>query len=82
MSRASTEPGTASSWRRAAHRWTQQWSDLVRKGQADGSVSAAVDAEAVGRQLHAVVSGLRINALFGLDGGEVSTILEPLRVQA
>ena len=64
ISRASTDPATAAIWRRAMESWTARWAELLRRGQADGSITGSVDPEKTAAELHALVNGLSIGNLF------------------
>jgi AcrR family transcriptional regulator len=73
--RARTNQSTAQAWRRAMDRWSGRWAELVRRGQADGSISRGIDADRAGRELHALVNGLRIDALFRTGEPDPSALL-------
>jgi AcrR family transcriptional regulator len=62
--RASIDPHTAAAMRRAIEVWVTRWSELVRRGQHDGSIRGEVDADRVAIELHALVNGLRIRGQF------------------
>jgi AcrR family transcriptional regulator len=66
--RASIDPHTAATMRRAIEVWVARWADLVRRGQLDGSIRNDIDADRVAIELHAVVNGLRIRELFQPTG--------------
>ena len=64
MSRASVDRVTASAMRRAIEVWVARWAQLVVRGQEDGSIRADVEPDRVATELHALVNGLRLQAVF------------------
>ena len=82
IARAMTDKKTASEMRRGTRAWIRRWADLVRRGQRDGSIQADRDPEQVAAALHALVSGLRIDALFRTTHGDVGDTLALLDVEA
>ena len=84
VSRASTDTRTAGSMHRAIDLSANRWAGLVRRGQQDGSINGDIDAHATALELHALLNGLRTNAIFhptasNGDGGSVRlTLLDAL----
>ncbi len=79
MSRALSDPATAREINRAMRAWLGRWEKLVRRGQLDGSIRDDLDAAAVARELWALISGLRMEALFvpamnGQQGATLATL--------
>ncbi len=65
MGQASVDRATGAAMRRAIDVWIARWSELVVRGQHDGSIRADLDPREVARELHALVNGLRLQAAFG-----------------
>jgi AcrR family transcriptional regulator len=64
MSRASVDRATAGAMRRAIQVWVARWAELVVRGQDDGSIRADLEPDEVATELHALVNGLRLQAVF------------------
>ena len=64
IGRAATDPVIGEEMRRGSAAWQRRWAKLVRRGQADGSITADVGADEMAIELWALVSGLRIAQLF------------------
>ena len=75
VSRATVDRATSTAWRQAGQMWAQRWAELVRRGLADGSIAAGVDADAAGTELHALVSGLRIRSFFSRERPRTASAL-------
>jgi AcrR family transcriptional regulator len=84
LSRAATDPAIGREMRRGSRAWQRRWAELVRRGQADRSIRSDVDADEVAIELWALLSGLRIAALFNPSltrraGLGAITLLERIR---
>jgi AcrR family transcriptional regulator len=64
LARGATDPFIGGEVRRGARVWQHRWAEMVRRGQADGSISQGVDAHQIATELWALLSGLRVAALF------------------
>lgn len=72
--RAAGDRGTAATMSNAIDVWVERWAGLLRRGQADGSVRRDLDADAVAREIHALVNGLRMRATFQAEGEQQITV--------
>lgn len=64
VAKAGADPAISPAMRRAIGVWVGRWAELVRRGQADGSIRADVDPERAGAEIHALVHGLSSRAVF------------------
>jgi hypothetical protein len=68
MHRATVDRPTGAAMRRAVEVWVERWQEIVERGQLDGSIRPDLDAHEAALQLHALVSGLRLDAMFLATG--------------
>jgi AcrR family transcriptional regulator len=62
---------------KAAHVRTEQWLvQVVREGQMDGSIGAAIDGEAAARLLLCILQGMRIVGKTGRSRDEMDALVE------
>ncbi len=73
-SRASVDRAAADTMRRAIRVWVARWAELVVRGQGDGSIRTDVEPIQVASELHALVNGLRLQAVFASGGAPASWV--------
>ncbi len=73
-SRASVDGATAGTMRRAIRIWVARWAELVVRGQRDGSIRPDVEPDQVATELHALVNGLRLQAVFASGGAPAGRV--------
>jgi AcrR family transcriptional regulator len=79
MSRAAVDPDTANEMRRGAQAWQRRWHNILVRGQQDGSIRADLDPVSAATELWALVSGMRVAALFHAGLGGSPAALEMLK---
>jgi AcrR family transcriptional regulator len=72
MNRAAVDGSSRASMRRAIEAWVKRWQALVVRGQSDGSIRDDLDARHVAVEIHALVNGLRLGAMFNSRRGELT----------
>ena len=60
----------------ALHRNEKLMGDLIRQGQADGSIPATIDSETTGRLMMCLLQGMRVAGKIGRSRAEMSAVAD------